>query len=116
MMQDTWLVANFSDGSKLTYGDPNRASLDNLRAHLKDSGLGLANLSLQFYDHVEQATPDNPKGVYFSRSAECTMDGSGENLHSYVVGWIEGDVLKIVKWKVPEILPFFSEDREIPVN
>lgn len=64
----------------------------------------IKSVGLQFRDHVEIVTPDYSPGYFFIRSAGCWHVAAGAPTdHYFNVGWIENNMIRYGKWKVPEL-------------
>lgn len=116
-----WVVT-LSNGERI-YQDDNRPgevepkAWMRLRAYLKENNLSIVKFELQFCDHIEEAAPPNCDGYYFVQRVEAmAFTESNSTIRSYVIGFLKDGVLKVIYWRVPEIIPTGSELRPIDLD
>lgn len=79
-------------------------------------GLGISNANpkitgfrLRFRSHTEKL-PDNADGYYFKKGVIADLNDSGNNTaNCYVMGYVEGDKLHKIWYRVPELIEWFRE-------
>ena len=112
---NTFWVARLDDGREV-YQDDHRPGCTETSAWLRlvaycnQTGHYVTGLRVQFRDHVE-TLPDNAEGYFFSLGAVGILASNLVNIAMYLTGYKDGDVVRITKWKVPEIIPFVYEAR-----
>ena len=111
--QTGWWV-ELNDGQR-AYMDDGRPGLQERSAWLrlieycKQTGLYPINFVIQFRDHAE-SLPAHAEGYFFSLGA---LGGTQmtETFSLFVTGYKVGNIVKVRKWKVPEIIVISDEDR-----
>jgi hypothetical protein len=109
-------VATLSDGRRV-FDDEGRPGVSppqswlRLAAFLKENpGLRLTGLRLQFRSHHEAPLPDGAEG-YFFRKAAMASPGS-PTAEFWLVGHLEGGVVKVSRWRVPELVREGGDERD----
>ena len=110
-------IAELSDG-RLVYQDDGRPGLDEpsawkrLSLFLEKEVLKITNISLKFRSHKHtNILPSNQDGYFFSKSS-AGLWGSRTTYHFYLLGHLCDGVIKVQKWKVPELLLIEQVDRD----
>lgn len=110
-----WIVT-LSDGRKV-YQDDDRPGLSEpvawkrLRTFLQENeNLSIVGMTIGFRDHIINIG-DNADGYYFCNAilGEIT---TGLNLGFYICGTLKDGILMTTMWKIPEIIPFETENRD----
>lgn len=79
------------------------------------SFLSIVGLRIYFRGR-EAKVPDNQQGYFFSKAAGAVMFGDVTHQY-YIIGYIDNNgVLRTSKYKIPELLLFEEEERQIDVN
>ena len=92
------------------YGEEDRAWF-RLKAHLKAKNLKIEQLRVKFRSHVEVShqRTENTRGWFLSYGAGAFV---GQPTFNYILtGVVEGDTMKVKKWRVPEVLLDEEETR-----
>ncbi len=71
-----------------------------LQTYCNKNGLYITNMKIKFRSN-ERGLPIGKDGVFFCKSVLGGV--SGKNVFSYLTGTVEGGILKVVKWRVPDL-------------
>lgn len=113
----TCWIAELSNGV-LVYQDDGRetekeySSWIRLKEYLKENNLNIIRLFLKFRSNVLDVIPSNKEGYFFSMGI-IGMMSSNQNVNFYLIGSIENNKVKIKKIKIPELVVFDEEIRDI---
>lgn len=114
--QTMWIV-KLNDGTTVyqddTRGGYQASAWERLKAYCITHGTYITEMKLKFRDHVEHL-PSNQEGYYFVKSSEGFMGGQSTN--NYVVGYVDGDIIRTRKYKIPELLKIGDGTRELAKN
>lgn len=112
-----WVVT-LSDGRTVYYDDfrPNiedHSSWSRLKSYCDQNSLHITSMYLQFRSHYESIEP-NKKAYFFSKMARGVLVEEGQSTYLFfLVGFIDGDKVKIYKYSVPELIVVDIFYREI---
>lgn len=121
---DDWLQQNDLTGwrvllnnGKMVYEDDLRpgfipSSWERLCLHCKETGEYPVNMWIAFRSHVENIGQD--KDGYYLYKSILHSPGWEKPQNYYIAGYLEGDILKCKKWKVPEVIVESEFDRDFP--
>lgn len=110
-------IAELSNGQRV-YQDDGRPGLQEysawirLKDYCKQEGIYITNLYLQFRSNHVHPLPAKAEGYFFSHKSAIFSWG-GETYGFYLVGHVEGDVIKVKEYKVPELILFREEERSV---
>jgi hypothetical protein len=113
-----WIVV-LSNGLSV-YQDDDRPDIhppsawERLHNYCKETGNYPVNMRIQFRSHTE-SLPENAEGYYFVKSVLGEF-GSNRTWHFFVTGVLENGIIKVNKWKVPELIPTEYEEREVKLD
>ena len=82
-----------------------------LGAYLKDSGLKIVEYGLR-HGALYFPLPKNKKGYFFAKGMGCLMSSSG-SIHSYLLGYQEGEEVIVYNFKIPEIAVMDKSSRPV---
>ena len=104
----TLWIATLSDGSEVWQDipkedDPEYSTWEEFRS-LSPKIVGL---KIKFRSHIEELPP-NADGYYFRKS--IIADLPGENVHCYVAGYIQNNVLYKIWYRIPEIIEWHRDE------
>ena len=117
-------IARLSNG-QVVHQDDNRPGVKphsawvRLAEYIREHGLRIEALWLQFRDHVERPLPENAEGYFFARVAGAVWPGD-TTLDFYLLGYLE-NVLEdsltnarvvVKRYKTPELIACDSEVRD----
>lgn len=110
-------IAHLSNGEKIIQDDgrpgvnPPQAWL-RLKEYCRQNSLSMVNLTLQFRSHHEAPLPTNAWAYYFINKIAAVQ--GGPTLGFYLIGVVgEDGKLKVQHWKIPELLCFGEEIRNL---
>lgn len=93
------------------YSDNNNPSAwIRLDKYCKDKGLHISSMSFGFRSNMVHL-PANADGYFFCKGARGLM-GADRTLQLFIVGTLQNGVLSVQYWKVPEMLPEQTEERD----
>jgi YHS domain-containing protein len=107
-------IATLSDGSTV-YQDDDRpgeepaSAWERLGLHCKNKGLYITGMKIKNRSHVE-VVEKGGDGYYFCKCVGKFMFGD-QTSHSFIIGTLKHNVLKVRKWNLPEIIPDEFETR-----
>ena len=109
-----WIV-ELSNGLTV-YQDDGRPGLEpasawiRLKSYLQEYSLvKIEKFRIEFRSHIEYL-PDRQEGYYFSLGVGATWGGSTDR--HFNTGILVGDEIRIITWKVPELIVFSTETRK----
>jgi hypothetical protein len=106
--------ALLSDGMTVLQDDGRpgveRSAWLRLKAHVHTHNLNIDRLSLRFRGRVENMLPDYAQGYYFSHNPIAVW-GLENTLYFYLVGFLTDGLVRLERWKVPELILTGREDR-----
>lgn len=108
-------VAVLSDGRRV-YEDYNRPEYQDsawlrLGRFIRQSGLGIAEVYLQFRSHEEHPLPKNARG-YFLRKSIIQFFGQAP-VDFYLLGYLDDhNRVQLARWQAPELIQIESETRD----
>ena len=115
IMGETIWVATLNDNTIVYQDDyrpgayPESAWL-RLRQHCLDKNKYITNIYFKFRSHLEHI-PSHKDGYLFLKGALAGF--GGPTLGYYIIGYIDNNKLYVDKYKVPELLKEYSEERNI---
>jgi len=110
-------VAVLDDGTTV-FGDDDRPGVEppsawiRLGRHCREQGRSIKGLRVQFRSHIEELPPDMP-GYFFARTAGGVVGAGTFQVAGFRVGWVEGDSVQTVHFKVPELTVIDRDERPI---
>lgn len=110
-----WVV-KLNDGN-LVYQDDNRpdavppSAWERLGIVCKANNLYIVDMYLQFRSNIVHL-PSNADGYFFSKMAMGGF-GSEKTWNFYIVGCLKNDILTVEHWKMPELLQYEVETRNV---
>jgi hypothetical protein len=116
--QAIWL-AHLSDGSTVYQDDgrpgasPPSAWLRLQTFLLERPDLRILGFSLRFRDNFHRMVV-GASPTYFFRKAISAVVGSSERADFILIGTIENAIIKLTRWKVPELILMGVEERPVP--
>lgn len=121
---EVWLnttrwVVKLSNGEVITQDDsrpgeqPPQAWL-RLAEYVQVNGLRITQMWLEFRDLAKAHLPANAAGYFFKHSIMASVN-TGANFRFYLIGYLDGDKVRVQRWKVPELILTEQEDRD-PAN
>jgi hypothetical protein len=85
----------------------------NLKQYVRENGLRIDKLRLEFRSHVEHILPEFASGYFFIKGA-IGQFGNERTFHQYIVGvWEGGPDVKITKFITPELIIESEEKRDL---
>jgi hypothetical protein len=76
--------------------------------------VNIVKMWIQFRTNI-QHLPENADGYYFCKSALGAF-GTSETFHFFVTGHVDDGIIRVRKFKTPELLLTEEESREIREN
>lgn len=126
--QDQWLQDNYYhsprlviklNNGKTVYSDDDRPGLEEpsfwerLQTYLKDKkNLRIDEILLQFRSNIISPLPKKAKCYFFRRGLHAIFQGP--ILNYYIVGYLDGEMIKSKKYLLPALL--LEEEKDRPVK
>lgn len=123
---DEWLT-NYAEGNTIwvvtlnngetIYADDGREGVEpisawvRLASYVKEHELRIVSMHIRFRSNTMSLEP-NCDGYYFCRCARGWY-GDTKTYEYFIIGTLKGDILKVQKWLVPEIIFENEEIRDI---
>ncbi len=110
-------IAELSNGESI-YQDDNAEKYEDvsawirLKKYLKINNLKIKKLYLRFRSNILHTIEENSEGYFFSMGIIGMMNSS-TNVNYYIIGNIKNNKVSIKKIKVPELIVFDEEEREL---
>lgn len=110
-----WVAVLSND--KIIYQDDDRVGYEEksawirLKKYILENKLSIKSFYLKFRSNIVSSTPNNASGYFFSKGIMGSI--ATKNVFYYVVGHIESNKVYIKKFKIPELLCFDEEVREV---
>ncbi len=79
-----------------------RSTWERLKTHCLVNSLYVVQMKIKFRTN-ERCLEIGNEGVFFCKSILAGI--SGKNVFSYLTGRLDGRILKVVKWRVPDLEP-----------
>lgn len=109
-------IAHLSNGERV-YQDDGRPEMEppqawlRLKDYCRQNKVDVVNLTLQFRSHHEAPLPANAKGYYFiNKIVKVQLMPCIEFL---LIGYVIDGKIKVQHWKIPELICFGEDEREI---
>lgn len=115
-----WIV-ELNNGDKI-YQDDNRpgfslSAWDRLYDYCKNNNLYIKNIWIKFRSNIV-SMPSDKDGYWFKKGllAGFRKDNGRrfKDVNFFIFGYIENNIMKVIKWRIPELIDWEYEDREIP--
>lgn len=108
-------VAELSNG-QLVYQDDGRpnstnSAWDRLARYLTTNNLKIRDLWLKFRSNELRFLPSNADGYYFCKAAAAFLGSTG--FFSYNMGYLTNNKVVVYSYRVPELICYLTEEREI---
>jgi hypothetical protein len=108
-------VAELSDGRRVYMDDyrpceTQHSAWIRLKDLVAQEGVRVVSLYIQFRSHVESPLPRNQDGYFFAKGLMSGINGS--QYGSFVIGYLQGESLKVQRWQVPELILTEEEERD----
>ena len=87
-----------------------QSAWERLGIYCEEEGVYITSMSIKNRSHVE-VVGTGGDGYYFCKGAGKFLFGDKTN-HSFVVGVLENDSLRVRRWNLPEVSPDAYEDRD----
>lgn len=85
-----------------------------LKKYIENSDLKIKNLYIQFRSNKQFPLPENSDAYLFCNSV---IGSPGMvTLGFFIIGFVENGILKVQRWKIPELVLIEEETREIEKN
>ena len=113
----TCWVVELSDGTIIYQDDGKDLNLEysawiRLKQYLQENNLKINHIFVKFRSNVLDIIPKNKEGYFFSIGI-IGMMSSTQNVNFYLIGYIEDNKVNIKKIRVPELIVFDEEVRDI---
>ena len=108
-------IATLSNGETI-YQDDDRPNVEpasawvRLKQYCEENNFYITNLKIRNRTHIEEVGSDYD-GYFFCKGAGALMF-SDFVVHTYNIGVLEGEKLKVQIWRLPELLPERFEERD----
>tara|TARA_Y100001938_G_scaffold88159_1_gene120784 strand:+ start:1902 stop:2378 length:477 start_codon:yes stop_codon:yes gene_type:complete len=108
-------IATLSNGETI-YQDDDRPNVEppsawvRLKAYCEENNLHITNLKVRNRTHIEEVGSDYD-GYFFCKGAGALMF-SDYVIHTYSIGVLKGESLKVQTWRLPELVPERFEERD----
>jgi hypothetical protein len=83
---------------------------ERLYHYCQQNGLYITSMRIMFRDNVYEL-PSNKDGYFFSKGIRGIL-GELVNFHLFIVGYLENDQVCVTCWKVPELIPEWTDIRD----
>jgi hypothetical protein len=74
-----------------------------LRDYLDETSASIVRMYIKFRSHLELPLPDNAPGYFFCNKAFAIW-GSSDTIHSFMIGFFDGEGIHIQEWQVPTLI------------
>jgi|TARA_R110000751_G_scaffold276860_3_gene378078 hypothetical protein len=108
-------IATLSNGETI-YQDDDRPNIEpasawvRLKQYCEENSFHITNLKVRNRTHIEEVGSGHD-GYFFCKGAGALMF-SDFVVHTYNIGVLKGDKLKVQIWRLPELLPERFEERD----
>lgn len=82
-----------------------------LADYVREHGLSITALWLEFRDNIQKPLPENAEGYFFCKSAGAVWPGDS-TIGFYIIGCLVRDKVRCQRWKIPELLVCETEIRD----
>ena len=108
-------IATLSNGETIYQDDgrPNvepKSAWSRLKIYCEKNGLHIKNLKVKNRSHLEDVGSDYD-GYFFCKGARGFLF-DGLTLHTFVIGILEGEKLRVKRWRLPELIADSFEERD----
>lgn len=110
-------IAELSNGVTVYQDDGKNSEIEysawiRLKEYLLKNNLNIVKMYIRFRSNIMYLLEDNADGYFFSIGI-IGMMSSSENINFYILGSVKNNKVHIKKIKIPELIVFDEEEREL---
>lgn len=113
LTESRW-VARLTNGESVISDDgrpgTKKSAWLRLADYVKEKGVRIETLQIEFRSHVERPVPANADG-YFFRTAVGAFLNDKVTFGFFLVGYLKDGKVYVSRWQVPELLPIDKDER-----
>lgn len=115
--EKTYWIAELSNGETVYQDDGKNENYEHsawirLKKYIEDNNLSINKFYVRFRSNIIYPLQENCDGYFFSIGI-IGMMSSEENVNFYILGYVLNNKVMIKKIKIPELIVFDEEEREI---
>lgn len=115
--EKTYWIVELSNGETVYQDDGKNENCEHsawirLKKYIEDNNLSINKFYVRFRSNIIYPLQENCDGYFFSIGI-IGMMSSEENVNFYILGYVLNNKVMIKKIKIPELIVFDEEEREI---
>ena len=85
----------------------------NCKKYVEENKLKIKELSVRIRSNFENINIDDCEGVFFKTGSVAQLGAAFNSFNTFLLGVKDKNIIKIKKYRIPEIIMYSEEDREI---
>lgn len=85
----------------------------NCKKYAEENKLKIKDLSIRIRSNFENINVDNCEGVFFKTGSVAQLGAVFNTFNTFLLGVKDKNIVKIRKYRIPEIIMYSEEEREI---